>query len=395
MKRRVTIMLVVLMTMVISTWAHGMNVTSNSHLVRDYQGSIMSQVDSTGFWHNDWSYDAWGRPRNPQTHVVYNPSILNSYSSGYRGYCGHEHLPQFGLINMNARLYDPITSRFLSPDPYVQMSDNTQGFNRYSYCLNNPTKYTDPSGELFVIDDWIIGFFKGLKHKPFRSANRHATNSLKIWAGLFTLDSNKTFGGKVWELVSRFTWQRFQSHYGLLYAHANNLLGNVTNVRHIYGATVLQQKTNWLMSDDSGVTIGNYITGGDNIAPDENNQLFQHEYGHYLQSQSMGLFYIPFVGIPSLIVAQNDDMGKHKYKNFERDANYRAFVYFNKYIADFYATKTEYQYNRSLKINKGWHFKENPLLPDNGYIRYVDYKDDSDLEKANQSISGFYRFFHF
>ena len=86
MKRRVTIMMVVLMTMVISTWVHGMNVTSNSHLVRDYQGSIVSIVDSTGFWHNDYSYDAWGRSRNPQTHTVYNPSALNTYSSAYRGY---------------------------------------------------------------------------------------------------------------------------------------------------------------------------------------------------------------------------------------------------------------------------------------------------------------------
>lgn len=148
-----------------------------SHLVRDYQGSIVSIVDSTGFWHNDYSYDAWGRPRNPQTHTVYNPSALNTYSSAYRGYCGHEHLPQFGLINMNARLYDPDLSRFLSPDPYVQMPDNTQSFNRYSYCLNNPMKYTDPSGELFIIDDWIIGAIKGLFNgkNVWKSANRPAT----------------------------------------------------------------------------------------------------------------------------------------------------------------------------------------------------------------------------
>jgi len=39
-------------------------------------------------------------------------------------------------------------ARFLSPDPYVQAPDYTQGFNRYSYCYNNPFKYTDPSGEL-------------------------------------------------------------------------------------------------------------------------------------------------------------------------------------------------------------------------------------------------------
>ena len=67
------------------------------------------------------------------------------------GYCGHEHLPEFNLLNMNARLYDPWTARFLSPDPYVQLPDFTQSFNRYSYCLNNPLKLVDITGEL--IDD--------------------------------------------------------------------------------------------------------------------------------------------------------------------------------------------------------------------------------------------------
>ena len=46
----------------------------------------------------------------------------------------------------NARLYDPALGRFLSPDPYVQMPDFTQNFNRYSYCLNNPLKYNDITG---------------------------------------------------------------------------------------------------------------------------------------------------------------------------------------------------------------------------------------------------------
>ncbi len=47
---------------------------------------------------------------------------------------------------MNARLYDPITSRTLSPDNYVADADATQAYNRYSYCHNNPMKYTDPDG---------------------------------------------------------------------------------------------------------------------------------------------------------------------------------------------------------------------------------------------------------
>ena len=51
---------------------------------------------------------------------------------------------------------DPVIGRFLSCDNYVQEPDNSQNFNRYSYCLNNPLRYTDPSGELIGIDDAII-----------------------------------------------------------------------------------------------------------------------------------------------------------------------------------------------------------------------------------------------
>lgn len=48
---------------------------------------------------------------------------------------------------MNGRVYDPVIARFLSPDPFIQSPDFTQNFNRYSYVLNNPLIYTDPSGE--------------------------------------------------------------------------------------------------------------------------------------------------------------------------------------------------------------------------------------------------------
>ena len=50
-----------------------------------------------------------------------------------------------------SRMYDPYTSMFLSPDNYIQAPDNSQSFNRYAYCLNNPIKYTDPSGEFWHI----------------------------------------------------------------------------------------------------------------------------------------------------------------------------------------------------------------------------------------------------
>ncbi len=57
------------------------------------------------------SYDPWGRLRNPATQQVYAVGSEPTLFLG-RGYTGHEHLTAFGLINMNARLYDPAVGRF-------------------------------------------------------------------------------------------------------------------------------------------------------------------------------------------------------------------------------------------------------------------------------------------
>jgi hypothetical protein len=51
---------------------------------------------------------------------------------------------------MNGRVYDPCLARFLQVDNFVQNDRNTQNLNRYSYVLNNPLTFSDPSGELFV-----------------------------------------------------------------------------------------------------------------------------------------------------------------------------------------------------------------------------------------------------
>jgi RHS repeat-associated protein len=82
------------------------------------------------------------------TYKLPNPFGGSNSTYTLRGYTFHEHLEMGGLINMNAHLYDPLLGRVLSPDNYVQAPDNTQSFNRYSYCWNNPTKYTDPSGDI-------------------------------------------------------------------------------------------------------------------------------------------------------------------------------------------------------------------------------------------------------
>ena len=113
---------------------------------RDYLGSVTHVATAAGVLVAEYSYDPWGRQRDPATLDIYEPGDEPDLFLG-RGFTGHEHLDWCGLINMNARLYDPLYGRFLSPDPFVQTPDFSQNFNRYSYALNNPLKYTDEDGE--------------------------------------------------------------------------------------------------------------------------------------------------------------------------------------------------------------------------------------------------------
>ena len=115
---------------------------------RDNQGSYIDFFRSNGTRVFEAKYDPWG------VETVVRDSI-----GFHRGYGGHEMLNEFGIINMNGRLYDPLLGRFLSPDNYVQEPFNTQNLNRYSYCLNNPVKYADPSGEWFGLDDLLVSAF--------------------------------------------------------------------------------------------------------------------------------------------------------------------------------------------------------------------------------------------
>jgi RHS repeat-associated protein len=64
-----------------------------------------------------------------------------------------QRLDSTGLYYYNARYYDPTIGRFISADTIVSHPANPQSFNRYTYCLNNPMKYTDPSGHVVVFNE--------------------------------------------------------------------------------------------------------------------------------------------------------------------------------------------------------------------------------------------------
>ena len=133
------------------------NTETMHYTFTDHQGSLAAYTGNAKEPVTRLSYDAWGRRRNAA-----DGSYDNVSAAFDRGYTGHEHLDAFGLINMNGRLYDPMLGRMLSPDIVVQQTDYTQSYNRYSYCFNNPLRFTDPTGwvvdippEYFEIEEYI------------------------------------------------------------------------------------------------------------------------------------------------------------------------------------------------------------------------------------------------
>lgn len=68
-----------------------------------------------------------------------------------RRFTGQVFDAESGLYYYNARFYDPELGRFIQPDDRIPDLRNPQSYNRYSYCLNNPLRYTDPDGHAPVI----------------------------------------------------------------------------------------------------------------------------------------------------------------------------------------------------------------------------------------------------
>lgn len=161
---------------------------------KDNLGSFLSIMDAEGEKVFDADYDAWGKQTVHLNEIGFQ-----------RGYTGHEMWNEFGIINMNGRLYDPAIARFLSPDNYVQAPDNSQSFNRYSYCLNNPLKYNDPSGDFW---EWIIGAAIGV-----------------YFGGVL---SNDSYNPTKWDYSSAQTW-RYMTYGGISSAASGYLGGAIAS----------------------------------------------------------------------------------------------------------------------------------------------------------------------
>ena len=124
--------------------AGGTTTTSTAYLHHDALGSVTAITNNKGEVLERLAYEPFGKRRFASGANDPNNTIMPQNID--RGFTGHEMLDEIGLVHMNGRVYDPLVGRFLSADPYIQSPGNLQSYNRYSYVMNNPLGYTDPSG---------------------------------------------------------------------------------------------------------------------------------------------------------------------------------------------------------------------------------------------------------
>ncbi len=125
-----------------------------NYLLKDHLGSIDKVVTTSGV--TAMSFGAFGERRASTWQGALSATLTRSINIAIstRGFTGHEQADGLGIIHMNGRIYDPKLGRMLQADPFVQDPKNSQSLNRYSYVLNNPLSYTDPSGYFSLSKAW-------------------------------------------------------------------------------------------------------------------------------------------------------------------------------------------------------------------------------------------------
>jgi RHS repeat-associated protein len=107
-----------------------------TYLLTDHLNSTSITTNSTGGLVSELRYKPWGETRFT--------SGTTSTKYQYTGQFSYE--SDFGLMFYNARFYDSQLGRFTSADTIIPGAGNSSAWDRYAYTLNNPLKYTDPTG---------------------------------------------------------------------------------------------------------------------------------------------------------------------------------------------------------------------------------------------------------
>ncbi len=104
-------------------------------ILKDHLGSASVVTDSTGATVGEDRFYPFGETR-----------FTTGSMQTDKLFTGQREITGLGIYYYGARFYSPKLGRFLSADTVVQNFANPQALSRYSYVLNNPIRYNDPTG---------------------------------------------------------------------------------------------------------------------------------------------------------------------------------------------------------------------------------------------------------
>jgi len=171
--------------------------------------------------------------------------------------------------------------------------------------------------------------------------------------------SLKNFSVFSYKYILQLLWQFPQIVVGVIFLQLLKIFVGIQKVGYYKGTMVFEtNKEKW-----GGMSFGKCIVGQKGIKAYPDDPLFQHEYGHYIQSRKLGWYYLSKIGIPSLL---SNNSKPHNDHPVEQDANARAYEYFSKTVKGFnykdkqgsYITKWSKNYNAINGYNWELHFSE-------------------------------------
>ncbi len=210
------------------------------YLLTDHLGSVVAVLSESGTLLSEQRYMPFGEVRTD----------IGTISQTDFGYTGQRSISMLSIMDYIARFYDPGIGRFLQPDSIVPSPANPQSWNRYSYVLNNPVRYSDPSGHSWEDCNKKMNGYQCRIHR------RQVHRLMAEWernASLETLNSDD--GGKP-PIVARDDWDALppgnnpNSSEGLYpinplgYAYYSELVPGVTLADILY-TIVIHHEGNW------------------------------------------------------------------------------------------------------------------------------------------------------
>ena len=119
---------------------------STRYYLTDAMGSVIGITDDTGNLVGSVKYDAFGG----QVETSGDVSLPADAGGDFR-FHGQWQEAATGLYYKRAREYDPVTGRFLSPDPAEPELYEPESLNRYLFASANPYVFSDPTGRFTII----------------------------------------------------------------------------------------------------------------------------------------------------------------------------------------------------------------------------------------------------